>query len=85
VGEPGQARVLESDLAALDLAHSHVQGSGPDGKDVTLALAVRLKDAAAGQVYAVTLLASEDTGALQGPNNAAMLVVGPFRTFVPLT
>jgi hypothetical protein len=52
---------------------------------VTLTLAVRLKDATAGKVYAVTLLATEDTGALQGPNKAATLVVGPFRTFVPLT
>jgi hypothetical protein len=85
VGEPGQARVLESDRALVDLAHSQVQGSGPEGKDVRLTLAVRLKDAAAGKVYTVTLLASDDAGALQGPNNAGTLTVGPFRMFVPLT
>jgi hypothetical protein len=84
VGEPGQALVLESDTAALDLAQSRVLGSGPQGKDVALTLAVRLKQPAAGRVYAVTLLASDDGGTLQGPNEAGTLAVGPFTTFLPL-
>jgi hypothetical protein len=84
VGRPGQALVLESDTATLDLAHSQVAGSGPDGKTVTLTLAVRLKQLTAGNVYTVTLLASDDDGTLQGPNDAGRLAVGPFRMFVPL-
>lgn len=74
--------MLESDTATLDLAESQVQGSGPAGKEVTLTLAVRLKQPAAGKVYAVTLLAGDDTGNLQGPNQAGTLAIGPFRTFV---
>jgi hypothetical protein len=84
VGEVGEALILESDTAALDLAQSHVQGSGPQGRDVTLTLAVRLREPTAGKLYAVTLLASEDSGEMQGPNEAGTLAVGPFTTFLPL-
>jgi CSLREA domain-containing protein len=75
VGEPGRPRVLRSDTAVLDLARSRVRGSGPDGKKVTLALAVRLKQPAAGKRYTVTLLARDDDRLLQGPNNAGTLMV----------
>jgi hypothetical protein len=85
VGEPGSATVLESDTATLDLAQSRVQGSGPQGKDVRLTLAVRLKRSAAGQIYALTLVAGDDDGTLQGPNDAGRLAVGPFTTLLPLT
>ncbi|MFN8442813.1 MAG: choice-of-anchor Q domain-containing protein [Caldilineaceae bacterium] len=84
VGMPGELTLLESDLATLDLAQSHVQGSGPDGKEVSLTLAVSLKDAAANRVYTVTLLANSDDGTQQGPNDAGTLAVGPFRLLLPL-
>jgi hypothetical protein len=84
LGMAGENRLLESDTAVLDLAQSRVQGSGPDGKEVTLTLAVQLKEAAAHQVYSVTLLASSDDGTLQGPTEAGTVSVGPFRMLLPL-
>ena len=62
VGVPGEAAVLESDTALLDLAASTLQGSGPAGQSVSLTLAVRLKAKAAGRVYTTTVLASDDEG-----------------------
>ncbi|HET9224282.1 MAG TPA: hypothetical protein VFO07_17345 [Roseiflexaceae bacterium] len=52
---------------------------------MTLTLAVRLKQPAAGKVYVVTLLASQDTGEMQGPDQAGTIAVGPFTKFVPIT
>jgi hypothetical protein len=34
--------------------------------------------------WRTTLLATDDSGALQGPDAAGMLEVGPFRTLLPL-
>jgi trimeric autotransporter adhesin len=85
MGAPGDDTLLESDTAVLDLAQSRVQSSGPDGKDVTLTLAVRLKGAAAGKVYTTTLIAGDDDGRLQGPHEVGRFGVGPFRTLLPLT
>ena len=78
VGLPGQADVLESDTALLDLAASSLEGSGPTGQSVSLALAVRLKESAAGRVYTTTLLASDDEGRIQGPHDTGTLAVEPF-------
>lgn len=80
----GDMTLLESDTALLDLGQSRVQGSGPDGQAVTLTLAIRLKEATAGKTYTVTLLASSDDGTQQGPNEAGVLTVGPFRLLLPL-
>jgi hypothetical protein len=58
---PGSASVLETSVAALHLAQSSVVGSGPTGATVTLNLAVRFKDAAAGN-YTVEVAARDDFG-----------------------
>ncbi|MBC8078643.1 MAG: hypothetical protein H7Y32_21380, partial [Chloroflexales bacterium] len=83
-GVLGDLAVLEGEAAALDLAQSRLQADGPAGKNLTLTLALRLKQPLAGKAYAITLLASDDTGALQGPSEAGTLAVGPFTAFVPL-
>lgn len=84
VGVPGQAEVLESDTALLDLAASTVTGSGPTGKSVSLSLAVTLKANAAGRIYTTTVLASDDEGKFQGPHDTGTLALGPFRSTLPL-
>ena len=58
---PGTATILESSLAELLLAESSVVGSGPTGATVTLNLAVRFKDQAAGN-YTVELGGADDFG-----------------------
>jgi hypothetical protein len=83
-GQPGSSGVLESDMATLDLAKSRFQPNGPNQQTVTLTLALRLKDAAAGKRYSVELLATQDDGTMQGPEPMGTLVVGPFSTFLPL-
>ena len=83
-GQVGSSGVLESDMATLDLAKSRFQPQGPNPQTVTLTLALRLKDAAAGKRYSVELLATQDDGTMQGPEPMGTLVVGPFSTFLPL-
>ncbi len=84
VGKAGEAAVLESDTALLDLAGSTLTGSGAEGKTVSLALALRLKPTAAGKVYSTTVLASDDSGLVQGPHDTGRVAVGPFRSALPL-
>ena len=83
-GAFGDDAVLEGDMAALDLAQSRLATDGPAGKTVMLTLALRLKQPLASRVFAVTLVASDDGGAMQGPNEAGALAVGPFRILLPL-
>ena len=58
---PGSSTVLETSFAELHLAQSSVVGSGPTGATVTLNLAVKFKDAAAGN-YTVDVAAMDDFG-----------------------
>jgi hypothetical protein len=51
---------------------------------VTLVLALRFKQPLAGKRYAVALLASDDVGNIQGPDEAGTLTIGSFTTFLPL-
>lgn len=75
VGATGANGVLESDTATLDLAHSRVIGTGPEGQSVTLILALRLKETVASGVYTTTVLASDDNGELQGPDAIGTLTI----------
>lgn len=83
-GVLGDAAVLEGDNTVLDLAQSRLQTDGPEGKTVTLTLALRFKQPLAGKHYAVTLVATNDAGELQGPESVGELAVGPFSIFLPL-
>jgi hypothetical protein len=83
-GAIGASAVLESETVALDLAQSRLQTDGPEGKTVSLELAVRFKQPLSGKTYTATLVATNDAGELQGPDTAGTLTVGPFATFAPL-
>lgn len=58
---PGSGSVLETDLAELILSESSVVGSGPTGQTVTLNLAVRFKEGAAGN-YNIEIAGEDDFG-----------------------
>jgi hypothetical protein len=83
-GVVGDPVVLESEVAALDLAQSQLHSDEPDGKPVALTLALRFKPQAAGQTYTVSLLASNDAGAVQEVDNVGTLAVGPFSVLLPV-
>jgi hypothetical protein len=74
-GSPGSHGMLETPVAALDLADSTVTGSGPDGQAVTLTLRLRLKPHAPAGAYRVELLATDDRGNAQGFEPAGTLRV----------
>lgn len=57
---PGSDMILGTDLADLDLSQSSVVGSGPDGKTVTLNLAVRFLGKAEGRSFDLELAAADD-------------------------
>lgn len=83
VGEIGQERLLESELATLDLAQSQLVTNGPDGQSLTLILALRFNQPLAGKTFAITMLASNDNGELQDPAMVGTLAVGPFALYLP--
>jgi hypothetical protein len=72
---PGRRGVLRSRGATLDLAHSAVVGSGPEGRSVALELALRLGPAAAGQTLRVEVAATDHHGNSQGFEPAGTLRV----------
>jgi len=59
---PGSDAKFETQFARLDLAHSSVVGSGPDGRSVTLKLAVSFKRSAADHTFTVELASNDDLG-----------------------
>ncbi len=67
-GLPGENRLLENNSARLYLDQSSFVGAGPDDPDVTVNFGVSLKAPAAGRTYTIELVASEDSGDLQGPD-----------------
>jgi hypothetical protein len=59
---PGSDATFETPFARLDLAESSVEGSGPDGRSVTLNLAVSFKPSAAAHTFTVELASDDDLG-----------------------
>jgi len=59
---PGSGEVLQTESAQLYLAGTSVVGSGPTGRTVTLNLALKFRDSAAGPWYTIDLAASDDFG-----------------------
>jgi Tol biopolymer transport system component len=83
-GAPGSAATLDTPMAALDLAGSAVVGTGAEGPSVVLKFAVRFKAPAAGRIYRVELLATDDNGNSQGFEQAGSWGVEPFAVRMPL-
>src|SRR6185295_1049794 len=72
-GQPGAKQKLKAGDVELDLRHSAVVGTGPDGQSVTLTLALKLKvkprnshGSNAPLDYRVEVFASDDNGNSQG-------------------
>src|SRR5205814_9963954 len=70
---PGNARELKSGAATLYLAKTSVHG--PPGRRVTIGLTISFKGSAAGHTYDVEVLATDDTGAIQGFQRAGTVAV----------
>ena len=74
-GLAGGTGVLETPLARIRLAESSVVGSGPTGRDVTLALLVEFLDKAEGHHYNVEVAATDDFGGVDRFERAAEVEV----------
>ncbi len=77
-GEPGDLGGLDSKLARLVLRRTTVEGSGPEGSDVTLTLALRFKKKAINhhdETYRIEVAATDDFGNGQGFDQAGTLTV----------
>lgn len=83
-GTFGTGLLIEGTQAALDLGQSRLESDGPQGQTVTVTLALGIKQPLAGKTFAVSMIATDDNGALQGPEAVGTLSVEPFTTFVPL-
>jgi hypothetical protein len=59
---PGSGEVLQTESAQLYLAGTSVVGSGPTGRTVTLNLALKFRESAAGPWYNIDLAGSDDSG-----------------------
>ena len=82
-GVPGNAGVLDSPTATLDLSKSTSQAAGVSSPTVTITFSVSFKPAAAGNgisshathVYDTEISATNQAGNLQGPENAGSWAV----------
>jgi CSLREA domain-containing protein len=75
---PGSHHHLKGEEATLELDQTSVLTSGPEGRDVTLTLAVTFRPKAAGhdhRDYVVEVLATDDFGNTQGFDQAGTLEV----------
>ncbi len=80
----GVNRLLEGEVAALDLLQSRMETEGAEGKTVTLILVLRLNQPLAGSTLAATVIASDDAGNQQGPEPVGTVAVGPFDVYMPV-
>lgn len=76
---PGRRIVRRTAMASLDVSHSAVVGSGPEGRSVTLQIALRLGPKAAGHTYRVEVAATDHHGNGQGFELAGHLRVARAR------
>jgi hypothetical protein len=76
-GVPGSHGFLRSDSVALDLRNSELVTSGPEGRDVTLRLALRFHRHAPQGTFAVEVLATDVHGNSQGFESAGTLEIRP--------
>jgi hypothetical protein len=80
----GMPMVIAGEHAMLDVGQTRLETDGPTGQTVAVTLAIAFKQPMAGKVFTVTLVASDDAGATQGPESVGTLAVGPFAQFLPL-
>lgn len=80
-GLPGAAGVLDSPTAALDLAHSSFEATGPTSPTVTVNFAVSLKPSAApgpgARVYDTQLLITNVSGQSSAPDDVGHWAIRP--------
>ena len=74
----GTGGLLATPFALLNVGESRVQGSGAQGRMVTLTLALRFTEAAQGRAALISLLARSDRGDEQLADERTLVVVGPF-------
>ncbi len=76
--------MLRSDTAELDVAASGFAGSGPTGFSMNVSFNVTFTAAARGR-YNIELYATDDHGAVQGPDVLGRFDVGIHQIFLPIT
>lgn len=80
-GAPGSPVVLESETAVLYLEQSVFRAAGPDDPVVAVDFTVSFKGPAAGRVFDVEVIGSDDLGNVQGPEQFGTWQVGDVATW----
>src|SRR4029078_1539307 len=83
-GTAGSNVVLQTSTAAFYLAQTNFVGTGPTGPSVTVNFNVSFKAPAAGRVYNLELLATDDAQNMQGPDIVGTWAVNGSGLYLPL-